>query len=249
MKNLIPITILFAFIVSGCAKQTVSIGRDQPEVEIKKCTKLMDEKDFEQAVQCLEMFKAKFANTPLAQEAELRIGDAYYNKKDYLLAAESYSAFIRLYPTHSKVDYAHYRIGASYLKESPKAIDRDQEYLDTAIEHLQFAVKHYPNSPYFDLAAKNLFEALKRVAQRNFYVGKFYFRTGEYIACLPRFEEVAERYPKSGLVDKSLYMMTIANIRLGRIEDAKEAFSKLSVEFPTSRWTKKAQKKMQKATK
>jgi len=66
---------------------------------------------------------------------------------------------------------------------------------------------------------------------------------------LPRFEEVAERYPKSGLVDKSLYMMTISNIRLGRIEDAKEAFSKLSVDFPASRWTKKAEKKMRHAAK
>jgi len=249
MKHFIPIIILCSLLIAGCGKQTVSIGRDKPETEMEKCSRLMREKDFEEAIQCLEMFKARFANTSLAQEAELKIGDAYYDKKDYLLAAESYNAFIRLHPTNPKVDYAHYRMGAAYLKESPKAIDRDQEYLDNAIDHLSFVVKRYPNSAYFDLAARDLYEALRRVARRHFYIGRFYYRTHEYIACLSRFEEVVQNYPKSGLADRSLYMMTDANLKLGRLDDARMAFSKLSVEYPESKWTKKAEKKMRHATK
>ena len=248
MQRIITFIVL-TILIAGCAKQTVSIGHGAPEQEIDKCSKLMKEKSFEEAVQCLEMFKAKFANTPMAQEAELKIGDAYYAKKDYLMAAESYNAFIRLYPTHPKIDYAHYRMGAAYLKESPKAIDRDQEYLEKAIDHLAFVVKRYPNSPYFDLAAKDLFEALRRIARRNFYIGRFYFRTGEYIACLPRFEEIAQNYPTSGLIDRSLYMVTVANLRLGRLDDARNSYSKLSVAFPNSKWAKKAEKKMRHAAK
>lgn len=240
---------LCAILLCGCGKQTVSIGRDQPEVEIKKCTKLMDDKDFEQAVQCLEMFKARFPNTGIAQEAELSIGDTYYKKKDYLLAAESYLAFTKLYPANPKNDYAHYMAGKSYLKESPKAIDRDQEYLEKAIDELALMVQRYQRSTYFDLAMRDLNEALQRVARRHFYIGRFYYRTGEYIACLPRFEDVVVDFPKSEFADRSLYMMTVANLKLGRIDDARMAFSKLSVEYPTSKWARKAEKKMRSATK
>jgi len=237
------------WLMCGCGKENVSIGRDQPETEIKKCTALIDKKKFEQAIQCLEMFKARFANTAIAQEAELAIGDTYYNKKDYLLAAESYLAFIKLYPTHPRRDYAHYRAGSSYFKESPEAIDRDQEYLEKAIEQLSIVVRRYTSSPYAELAAKELIEALNRVARRHFYVGRFYFRTGEYMACLPRFEEIVQSYPKSGLADRSLYMLTVANLKLKRTDDARLAFSRLSVEYPTSKWTKKAEGEMRAAAK
>lgn len=250
MKRLIPVIIIvLAVFASGCAKQTVSIGRDQPEQEIKKCTKLLDGKDYEEAIQCLEMFKARFTQTALAQEAELAIGDAYFDKREYLLAAESYQAFIKLYPTHPKVDYAFYRTGASYLKESPKAIDRDQEYIDDAIKYLTVVVKRYPSSPYFDLAVRDLEEALMRVARRTFYIGRFYFRTGEYIACIPRFEDIVMDFPGSGLADRSLYMITVANLRLKRYDDARASFSKMATEFPGSKWTKKAEKKMRRAAK
>ncbi len=249
MMKQITLLVILAALVCACGKDNVTIGRDKPDIEIKKCSKLIDEKDFEQAIQCLEMFKARFPNTEIAQEAELAIGDTYFNKKDYLLAAESYLAFTKLYPSSPRNDYAHFRAGLSYYKESPKAIDRDQEYLEKGIDELALMVRRYPNSPYFDLAMKTLDEALNRVARRNYYVGRFYYKTGEYIACLGRFATVAQVFPKSGLADRALYMMTLANLKLGHLYDAKEAFSKLSVEYPTSKWAKKAEDKMRAATK
>lgn len=242
---ILTITLLLA----GCGKQSVTIGRGAPETEIKKCTELMDKKDFEEAVQCLEMFKARFANTPMAQEAELKIGDTYYNKKEYLMAAESYLAFTKLYPTYPKNDYAHYRAGASYFKEAPKAIDRDQEYLEKAVEQYVIVVRRFPGSSYTDLAARDLNFALERLAKRQFYIGRFYYRTGEYIACIPRLVGVVVNFPKSTLAERSLYMITVANLKLGRIDDARETFSKMSVEYPASEWTKKAEGKMRGATK
>lgn len=248
MRKLILFTVCAA-LLSACGKQGVTIGRERPEEEVKKCLKLMDSKEYEDAIQCLEMFKSRFANTPLAQEAELKIGDTYYNKRDYLLAAESYIAFLRLYPTHPRADYARYMAGVSYLKESPKAIDRDQEYLGKAIEHLRFVVTRYSRGPYTDLAAKDLALAQQRMAKRQFYIGRFYYRTGEYLACIPRFSEVVEKYPSSGFTERSLYLMTVANLGLKRLEDARQSYSKLSLDFPSSKWTRKAERKLREAVK
>lgn len=248
MKSRIRTTILcltlLTAVFAGCGKQKLTIGDGKPDEEIKQCLRLSSKGKHEDAIQCLEMFKARYPESRYGQEAELLIGDAYFTRKDYLLAAESYGAFIRLYPTHPKVDYAHYRIGLCYFKESPKAIDRDQEYLEEAIVHLRAVLRRYPGSKYRKPALATLKEARTRVARRQFYIGRFYYRTGEYIACIPRFMEVAERYPDSGLGDKALYMALDANLKLDRFDTARAVFSAMSVNYPQSKYTKRAERKM-----
>lgn len=248
---------LFAFfalgmlimITAGCGKETVSIGKGDPTGEIKQCLALSSKGKHEDAIQCFEMFKARYPQTAEGQEAELLIGDANFAKKDYLVAAEAYAAFLRLYPSHPKADYANYKIGVCYYKESPKAIDRDQQYLENAIEHLRTVLQRYPHSEYRKATAATLHVVLRRIARRQYYIGRFYFRTGEYIASIPRFAEVAENYPDSGLADKAFYMVVRGNLKLGRFEAAREAFTLMASKYPNSPYTKSAEKKMLSASK
>jgi outer membrane protein assembly factor BamD len=156
---------------------------------------------------------------------------------------------IKLHPLSSRADYAHYRIGLAYFKESPKAIDRDQNYLDETIKHLRVVIRRYPRSPYMSLARKTLKAARRRLAEHNFYVGRLYYRTGQYISCIPRFVLVAERYPDSGLADKALYTVVKASIKLDRLEEAKEAYSILTLSYPKSKYVAKAERKLLRAAK
>jgi len=238
-----------SLISASCAKNMPIVNGDEPNAQFKACMQLSAKGKFEDAVQCLEMFKARYPQTRLGREAELRIGDAYFSKKEYLLAAESYSAFIRLHPNSNKSDYAYYRMGLSYYKESPKSIDRDQEYLEKAIKKLKIAVKYYPNSPYYGLAHATLNVARKKVARRNFYIGNFYFKTGEYIACISRFWTVVNDYGDLGMADRALYKIIIASLKLGKLSDAKEAFGVLSSNYPNSKYAKRAEKKLLHAAK
>ena len=250
MKSLRFIVLLIAAAsLAGCAKETPQIGRGKPKKEVQQCIALGEKGKYEDSILCLEMFKARYPQTSLARDAELMIGDTYFAKKDYLLAAETYKAFLRLHPLHPKADYAHYRIGVAYFKESPKAIDRDQGYLKEAIGHLRIVLRRYPRSQYRGIAKATLTIARRRVARRQFYIGRFYFRTGEYIACIPRFMEVANRYPDSGLADRALYMVVKANLGLDRLEAAKEAFSMLATAYPDSKYVKRSERKLLRAVK
>lgn len=243
---------LFIFLpalLAGCAKEIVPVGKGDPAGEFRACLNLSAKGKYEDAIQCMEMFKARYPKTPEGIEALLKIGDAQFAKKEYLLAAESYQAFIRLYPTHSKVDYAYYRTGVSYFKESPKAIDRDQEYLANAIDNLKIVVLQYPHSDYFVPSEATLNVALKRIARRHFYIGRFYYKTGEYIACIPRFREVAEIFPDSGLADLSLYYVVEANLKLGQIENAKDAYSELVMRYPRSKYVDRTERHLLRAAK
>ena len=241
--------VLSSLALLSCGKQKLSVGRGDPTGEFNECMRLSTKGNFEDSIQCFEMFKARYPQTAEGQEAELKIGDAQYQKKEYLLAAESYMAFLRLYPTHPKADYAHYRAGVSYFRESPKQIDRDQGYLAEAIEQLRTVLRRYPMSSYTDLSRATLQLAIQRIAKRQFYIGKFYYHSGEYIAAIPRFREVADNYPESGLADLSLLRIVEANIELGQLADAKVAFSDLSTKYPSSKYTKQAESKLLRAAK
>ncbi len=242
-------TALFVLLVLGllfgaCAKKPVVIGRENPEEEIKKCTKLTDKNRFEEAVECLQVFKTRFPKSEWGIEAEILVGDNYFRKKDFLLAAESYQAFITLHPMHPKTPYAFYKTGLSYLRYSPKAIDRDQEYLPSAISNFQIVLNNYPGNAYEELAAEGLREARTRVAKRHFYIGRFYYRSGEYIAAIPRLQEVAANYKDSGLAEEAFYLICKASIKLGKLDDAKAAFSSLSINYPKSPRIPELEKKL-----
>jgi len=238
-----------SLLIVGCAKEEIVIGNKGPNVEIQKCMRLSQKKKYEDAVQCLEMFKARYPQSREGIEAELMIGDTYFDQKEYLLAAESYAAFIKLHPLHHKLDYAYYKRGVSLFKESPKAIDRDQQYLDEAIRNLEVVIRSFPNSTYRPLAIKYYREARLRVAKRQFYIGRFYYKTKEYKSCLSRLKIVSTQYEETGLAPHSLYLMTVANLKLKDLDGARESYSMLATKYPDDKWTKKAENKMESAVK
>lgn len=233
--------LLFILLISGCAKEKLTIGREDPEAEIQKCVKLSQKKRYAEAVECLEIFKSRFPKTKEGQEASLRIADTYFVQKQYLLAAQTYETFVQLNPLHPKAEYALYRAGLSYFKEAPKAIDRDQEYLMKAREAMQKAQRLAYQSPYQDLIAKALDQSNARLAERIFYVGRFYYRTGEYLSAIPRFEELLEKYPQSEKTPRTLYYLVRCHLALNREEEARGALQQMAQHFPENDWTKRAQ--------
>lgn len=243
------LAVYFTMPMAACSKKPIQIGRENPEAEIQQCIKLSDKKKFKDAIDCLELFKTRFPKSQWGIESELMIGDNYFRQKEYLLAADSYQAFIKIHPMHPKVDYAYYKTGLSYLKYSPKAIARDQEYLEPSISNFEIVKTNFPDSTYSELNQNYLTEARKKIAERNFYVGRFYFKTGEYIAAIPRFLEIANNYKDSGMGAEALYYAGTANIRLKKLENAKENFSKLSLEYPNSKYTKYLERELLSAVK
>lgn len=217
------------------------VSGNSPEDQLQSCLKLSEKKKFEEAIECLGALKTRYPKSVEGQEAELRIADNYYRKKDYLLAAEAYKGFIRLHPLHERVDYAFYRLGSCYLAESPKAIDRDQEHLEDSIKNFKIVLNGFPASTYRDLAQRDLNKARLKIARRNFYIGRFYYRTGEYIAAIPRFMEVASDYPESGLGPESLHKAIHAAVRLKQYEFAREAFGLMSSQYASSPLTARTQ--------
>ena len=232
---------ILLILVSGLAACTkppmLSTAKTAAEAS-KECHAYSEDKDFEHAAQCLELLKSRYAGTPEAADAEIELADNSYHQKDYLIAADAYKTFAKLHPTHSRIDYVYYRTGLSYLKESPKGIDRDQEYLDDAIHYFVLTL-NTTGSQYRDIAREKWVEARQRLARRSYYIARFYYRSGEYLSAIPRFEEIVTKFSELGLDEKALYFLGRSYDALGKKDKALEIVSVFDQHFPGSKYRKK----------
>ena len=220
------------------SKRGVGFNRGANQ-EVNRCLKLSSKKRYQEAVECLEVFKSRYPSHQQAREADLWIADNYFRQKQYLVAAEAYQEFLKRHPLHPKADYAYYKSGRAYLKETPKAIDRDQTYLKVAQENFRMIGRYFPNSVYLDLATQAYEKTLLKEAKKHFYVGKFYYKYGEYQAAIPRFETIVRDFSSVGLEEKSFYYLILSALKIKEQALAIQAYSIFSQKYPESRWVKK----------
>ena len=74
----------------------------------------------------------------------------------------------------------------------------------------------------------------KRLAEREFYIGSFYFKDKNYKGALARFAVVLEKYPDCDLIDKTLYFIARSYEKLGEAALARETFQTLVTRYPES---------------
>ncbi|MDO8643551.1 MAG: outer membrane protein assembly factor BamD [bacterium] len=228
----------------GCADKPLLSGINNPQDAETECARFYLKKDYEQSIQCYELLKSRFVGTAESIEADIYIADNYFRQKEFLVAAESYVGFVKIHPTHPKLDYVTYRAGLSYLKASPKAVDRDQEYLDDALAYLDASVYRYPGSAYEPVSREKREETRLRMGRRQMYVGQFYYKTKEYVASIPRFQEVTDHYADLGLDEKAYYTMGLAYLKLSQKGKALKALEALETKYPASRYRKKLARKL-----
>ncbi|MBI2344376.1 MAG: outer membrane protein assembly factor BamD [Deltaproteobacteria bacterium] len=249
--RLLPALLMVAFTFTGlaCSTQRVTLGKMGADADFATCSKLSKRKKYDEAIECLELYKSRYAGTATATEADVEIADTFFDQKDFLLAAESYDSFLRDHPLHARADYAFFRLGLSYLRSTPKAIDRDQEHLDDAIQALQSQLQLFPESAHRAAAGDALEEALNKIARHHFYVGEFYYRTGEYRAAVPRLAEVVQHHSEFPEIGKAFYLLTSALAHLEEFDAARDLYSKMTATLDGTPWAKRTARCLRRATK
>jgi outer membrane protein assembly factor BamD len=219
--------------------QGFSLARSGQTQDLSECLALIKKKKHEKGIKCLEAYKSRHFGDSSAALADLAMADAYFDKKDWLVAAEAYNLFIESNPSHPKVAYAYLRSGMSYLKETPKAVDRDQDNLDNALKALAAVVDYYSFTPYAQEAKRHQDQARLKVAQKDFYVGRYYYKNREYLSAIPRFEEIVREYPLLGLDEKSFYYLICSLKKVEQTETALRYFDVFKQHFPDSVYIKR----------
>jgi outer membrane protein assembly factor BamD len=175
----------------------------------------------------------QFPESELVPTARLYLGRSYFNERKYEEARAEYQRFLELFPQHERVDEARYYIGLSYVRQMEKA-DRDQALAKKAVAEFQALTNEFRDSQYAPDARAKIAQCRRQLADKELYIGTFYFNRGSYGAAIKRFETVLKEYPGSGYDDQALYYLGESLWELEQKTAAKTTFERLISQFPDS---------------
>jgi outer membrane protein assembly factor BamD len=255
-KIIFPVIFLLVLGLSGCGWWTnvkewwrpADMSKATPEGLYKRGAEQYQAGRYKKAAEAFQRVKEQYPLHNLALNAELGIADSHFSDESYIEAEMAYSDFINLHPTNENLPYAMYQLGMCHYKQMA-SIDRDQTETIKARKEFERLIARFPSSKFSFLAEKQALECRKRLAEKEFYVGNFYFIQRKYKAALGRFETIAKEYPRTGLDYKVSYFIGESK-KLLILQEAAEKVKKEKEEKETkAREEKEAKAKAAKSAK
>ena len=201
MKLKITAVLISTLILFACGPKNLEFDPSkQTDSQIyQQGEKLLEEEDY---VKAREAFRVVFDNFPQSDYrilAKLGYANSYYLEGDassFILAATEYQDFISLFPFSPKAAYAQFQIGMCYFQMAEKP-DRDQTNTRKALEELRKVVDNYPNSDYYKPAYEKLIETYSLLAEHEYYIARYYSRTGKPKAVIERLKGLIKDLPRN----------------------------------------------------
>ena len=208
----------------------------------------VDDKRYEEALELYGKVESRFPYGMPAEQAQLSIAYVYYKSEQPELAVTAADRFIKLHPTHPRVDYAYYLKGISSYRERTGAFaritgsddlsDRDPQPAREAHAVFRELVTRFPASPYGADARQRMVHLVNVLARHDVNVARYYLSRGAYVAVVNRTKKVIEQYNRAPVVEDALGLMAIAYREMG-IEDLMAATVRvLRHNFPHSDYLK-----------
>jgi len=231
MKRFIILFISCLLLASCASKAPKKVGN--PGDLYVDGVNLMKNKKYDDAIKKFSEIRENYPFDPFAFVATVKLGDAYFEKKDYILASGVYEDFFNTHPADENIPYVLIRLGECYEKVS-LSIDRDQAYTLKAIERYTYLKNRFSTSTYIKDAEERLKKLIQKLADRELYVGEFYYRTSQYNASVIRLEYFLRKYAGAKGTDKALFYLSMSNRELNNMEKVDYYSDILKKEYPKS---------------
>lgn len=231
----------------------VTYGTDAEE-NMKKGNEAMESKNYPEAQSYFEYVRTKFPYLDAAKEAELRLADADFERERFIESRDRYQNFVRLHPTHAKVEYASFRAALTHYKEIPSdffllppASEKDQVEVRNALVSMKEFLRLHPGSAYDAEAKKVVTEVKLRLAEHELYVADFYAKRGRWPAVVARLGAVEKTFGGIGLDERVAFGLYDAYLKLKDEEKARAALARYVAASPDAAGAKRAKKLLEAA--
>ena len=228
---------------SGCAgkggsKDTAYVARDVDSLYMAAKERL-DRGQTRQAAALFDEVERQHPYSPWARRAQLMSAFSYYAARDYTKAIQSAQRFLSIHPGNKDAAYAYYLISLCYY-EQISDVSRDQRITEQARQALTEVARRYPDTKYAKDARLKVDLVNDHLAGKEMTIGRYYERSGKWLAATLRFRNVVEDYDTTSHVPEALYRLVEAYLSLGVPEEAKKAAAVLGANYPASVWYKRA---------
>lgn len=177
--------------------------------------------------------------SPWARRAQLMAAFSHYLARDYNKSVQAAQRFLSIHPGNRDAPYAYYLIALSYY-EQISDVTRDQKITEQARTALTEVVRRFPNTQYAADARLKLDLVNDHLAGKEMEIGRFYQRSGRWIAAQLRFQNVVENYQTTSHAAEALYRLTESSLALGVPAEAVRYAAVLGANYPGSEWYQKA---------
>jgi outer membrane protein assembly factor BamD len=207
----------------------------------------MASRDWAQAIKYLEKLEARYPYGRYAQQAQLESAYAHWKDGDRASALAAADRFIKLYPNHPNVDYAHYLKGLVNFNEgqglltfltSSDMTDRDPKATREAFEAFREVATRFPASKYADDSSARMRYLVNALASHEVHVARYYMKRGAFVAAANRAQYAIQHYPQAPMVEEAVFILVKAYDALGMNELRDAAERVMRTNFPNSRYLK-----------
>ncbi len=182
-----------------------------------------------------------FPQSPWAPKAALMSAYVYYSQDYYYDAEAELIRFIKTYPKHKDLPYAHFLLAICYYE---KIVDekKDLAPLIKAKDKFNFIIDKYPNTD-FALDSKYKIDLIDDyLAAKEMYIASHYIKKKKWIAAINRYKTVVEKYEKTIFVEEALHRLVELYFTLGLKDESQKYASILGYNYQSSIWYEKSYK-------
>ena len=232
--------------LAGCAHggkgkaDTAYVARDVNTL-YSAAKKLMDQGDYEQAAKLFDEVERQHPYSVWARRAQLMSAFNYYLAEKYQDAISSARRFVTIHPGNAEASYAQYLIAMSYYQQIPD-VTRDQTTTQSAADAFGELIRRYPDTRYAADARLKIDLINDHLAGKEMEVGRFYQRSGQWMAATYRFRNVIDTYQTSSHTPEALERLVECNLALGLPDEARKNAAVLGANYPGSYWYKQSLK-------
>ncbi len=203
------------------------------------------QKEYKAAIENYQHVIDQFPFSPYAEDAEMKIGLAYYQQKDYAEAIGALDDFQRMHPTSQNLELVTYYIGMSYYDQMGRE-DQDQSKTAAALKRFQELEQRFPEGGFAELAHEKVVVCREMLARNQMVVGNYYYKRANFRAAESRFAELMQKYPDTPVAPDALFELGVSLEKEGKKYSAAQAFTAVEKHFPDSGYAKKSDAELKK---
>jgi outer membrane protein assembly factor BamD len=241
MKHRLFLTLLLVLFGVGCNTRQLPSGQDF----YSQAENYYNRKLYKGAIDNYQHLIDQYPFSAYSEDAELKIGLAYYQMKNYPEAINALTDFVRMHPTNKNLPMASYYLGMSYYDQIP-APWQDQSVTEKALEEFRVIERQYPESPFAGLAHDRIEVCREMLARNQLLIGTYYQKRANYRAAESRLAELMEKYPETPVAPEALYDLGVTLEKEGKKYSAAQAFAAVDTHFKDTKYAAKARVELKK---
>jgi len=224
---------------AGCARNrakgdTSYVARDVSSL-YAAAKRTMDQGDYETAAKLFDEVERQHPYSVWARRAQIMSAFNYYLGQKYTDAISSAQRFLTIHPGNVEAPYAHYLVAMSYYQQIAD-VTRDQATTQQAADSFGELIRRYPDSRYASDARLKLDLINDHLAGKEMEVGRFYERSGNWLAASLRFREVVDKYQTTSHTPEALERLVETYLALGTPAEAYKTAAVLGKNYAGSYW-------------